>query len=361
MQNNSSRIPEGTPINAANLQNAVDDAVEDAFEEHAPIISQTINNAVDSALDSNGNPLPIRHEDYRLTPEAMWPPPVFIRKNIGPQERFYLEHRWYAQWSFFDKKASENKNKYLRLQVIIGVGSVTVPVLVGIRADGVYQEFLYLATVLISLSVAVAAAIENINKYGDNWRSYRQAAEDLKQEKSLYDVRSGRYADLPNPFVRFVERTEEIVAQQNGRWVQSVEKQQTQAAEQVDEILDGSGEEGDIITAAEDYRYGTRSVKRNPSQQSESVATPIQTMAPEPVTPAAQPDLAVQAPPSTDYVEPMPEIPTASVDYAAETIDSTVASANELIDPNIGIVDPALGSNQSTAPVDDPNYVPDIG
>lgn len=361
MQNSTSGIPEGTPINAANLQNAVDSAVDDAFEEQAPILRQQINSAVDAAFDSSGNPIPFRHEDYRITPESMWPPPVFVRKNIGPHERFYLEHRWYAQWAFFDKKASINKRNYHSLQFIIGVGSVTVPVLVGIRDDRI-QDALYLVTVFISLAVAIAAAIENINKYGDNWRSYRQAAEDLKQEKSLYDVRAGRYADHPSPFTRFVERTEEIVAQQNGRWVQSVERQQAQAAEQAQDILEGAEDDEDILTSAEHYRYGTRTTTSSSRRQAEA-AVPIASIAPEPYSPAAEPDMVVQVPPATDYVEP--PVTDELIDYSEVGVDNSVVSTSDAVEPIVGVqteYDPALGATQPTTPIiDDPNYTPDIG
>lgn len=230
-------IPEGTPIAATDgqLQQIMTSA-----SSNLPAVNQSTSG--DTAASENN------YEDYKLFPDASWPPPVFIRKNVGPHERFYIENRWHSQWSFFDKKASQNKRNYIRLQLIIGIGSVTVPVLVGIRVEGYFREILYLSTVFISLAVAIAAAIENINKYGENWRSYRQAAEDLKQEKSLYDIRAGRYADIPAPFARFVERTEEIIAQQNGRWIQSTEKQQTQSAEQIQEILDSGESDDEFMT-----------------------------------------------------------------------------------------------------------------
>ena len=191
-------------------------------------------------------------KDYEMLPEAIWPPPIFVRRDMSNEERYYVEHRWHSQWTFFDKKASENKARYQRLQVVIGVGSVAVPVLVGIKGDTTeMQNVLYLLTVVISLGVAIAAALENVYKFGDNWRSYRQAAEELKQEKSLYDIRAGRYTNIPKPFTRFVERCEEIIAQQNGRWIQTQEKAQQQAEEQGQEILEqatGGDENGSPLT-----------------------------------------------------------------------------------------------------------------
>jgi hypothetical protein len=167
---------------------------------------------------------------------------------VSPEEHYYLEHRWWSQWACFDKKAAENKRQYHRLQLMIGVGSVTVPVLVGIpptSLDATAQTILYFATVVISLLVAISAALENIYQFGDNWRSYRNAAEELLQEKSIYDVRAGRYAGHGAPFTRFVERCEEIIAQQNGRWIQSQERQQQQAQQQAQEFMENYVEQDD--------------------------------------------------------------------------------------------------------------------
>lgn len=227
------------------IDSAVDESVDEAFDEQIePAIDQAVNSAVETAFKDPVNPsrhslTPEIFEQYTMKPEGVWPPPIFIKRNVGPRERFYMEYRWFSEWSFFDKKAAENKKRYLRYQWIIGVGSVAVPVLVGINpTTQIGQDLLYLVTVVISLSVAIAAAIENIYKYGENWRSYRQAAEELKQEKSLYDVGAGRYQSDSNAFLRFAERCEEIVAQQNGRWIKATEQAQQQAKEQTQDFLD---------------------------------------------------------------------------------------------------------------------------
>ncbi len=155
--------------------------------------------------------------------QAGWPPPLYTPANATLAEKFYLKQRWQSQWQWYDKKAAENKNKHQFLQVVIGVGSVAVPVLLGIEAVRSYA-------VWVSLIVAAAASIENVKKYGDNWRSYRRAAENLSREKSLYDVNAGPYRTAKKPFARFVERCEEVIAQQNGQFYQRDEQTQTTQA-----------------------------------------------------------------------------------------------------------------------------------
>ncbi len=195
------------------------------------------------------------YSSYVLSVNTPWPPPLFARPNMKPEERFYLENRWYSQWTFFDKKASDSKKRYLQLQQIIVIGSVVVPVLVAfgpnvttiIPASStlIARFFIDVATVIISTSVAVAAAWEGLHKNGDAWSTYRRAAEEMQQEKFTFDVRAGRYASEANAYTRFVERTEEIIAQQNGRYFQTIEKQQQQAAEQNQEILGKYRDQGE--------------------------------------------------------------------------------------------------------------------
>jgi hypothetical protein len=201
---------------------------------------------------TNMTPEVSNYNDYKMMPESPWPPPIFVRKNVSPEERYYLEHRWNSQWRFFDKKATENKTLYFRTQLIIGIGSVIVPALVSFNptlasllaqvipslTESLARNLVDLVTVVVSLSVAVSAAIESLNKYGENWGTYRQAAEELQAEKSLYDVNAGQYANTTDRFPRFVEQCEGIIAKQNGRYMQTVERQNQESAARTQKILE---------------------------------------------------------------------------------------------------------------------------
>lgn len=156
---------------------------------------------------------------------SVWPPPLFLMRTASDAERYYMKYRWQNQWQYYDNKASENKRNYQWLQLIIGVGSVAVPVLLGFQGT-----FTIIATI-VSLVVAASAAVENVKKFGDGWRSFRTAAEALQREKALYDVSAGPYRIAKRPFIRFVERCEDIIAQQNGQFMQR-EEQQTQNQQQ---------------------------------------------------------------------------------------------------------------------------------
>lgn len=170
-----------------------------------------------------------------LNPQSVWPPPIFFNSaTASAQERYYIEHRWHAQWSYYDGKASDAKKAHQRLQLVIAIGSVIVPVLVGLNIDGAVGDLLRYLTVIISIIVAAAAAIETVKQYGDNWRNFRSAAEELKREKSMYDVLAGPYRKSKDPFLLFVERSEDIMAKQNGAWI-ALKEEAAAAKERADD------------------------------------------------------------------------------------------------------------------------------
>ncbi len=172
-------------------------------------------------------PILVDSDEEKKLLESTWPPPLYSPRTASLSEKYYMKHRFQGQWLWYDKKAAENKNKHQTLQVLIGAGSVAVPVLLQL------PEPWNKTSVIVSLIVAVAAVVENVKKYGDNWRSYRRAAENLSREKSLYDVQGGPYKASKRPFARFVERCEEVIAQQNGQFYQRDEQQtQTQTTSQ---------------------------------------------------------------------------------------------------------------------------------
>lgn len=188
-----------------------------------------------------------------ITPEPKWPPPILLHKDADASERHYMEHRWYGQWSYYDQRAEQNKQRYLLLQRIIVIGSVSVPVLISIgpsiqaafagTGGEAARAVLDIITIALSLGVAIAAGLEQLYKYGEYWSSYRNAAEELMQEKALFDTLSGPYKESEHPFMAFVNATEEIIAQQNGRWIQARRNQDTEAAKMAQGIVNRYGEE----------------------------------------------------------------------------------------------------------------------
>ncbi len=199
--------------------------------------------SIDAALDANTNweatPYTVEDEsDFVLSPSGTWPPPIYVNgTRAGREERFYMEHRWHAQWAYYDGKASTARKVYHRIQLIVGIGSVTVPVLISVAPsfDAGVQTVITMCTIVISLMVTVATAIENVKQYGDTWRTMRMAAEELAREKALYDVKGGSYRKLKHPFLLFAERCEGIIDKQNGAWSALKEEQISSAKHETED------------------------------------------------------------------------------------------------------------------------------
>jgi hypothetical protein len=191
-------------------------------------ITPIVQAAVQESFDNRPSP-----EQYTITPKGTWPPPIYVDPAATEQERHYIEHRWHSQWDWYDKRASEAKKRYQRLQVMISVGAVIVPVLISFQPPTAWEaalpginDTLRVITVVISGVVAALAVFENVYKWGDNWRNFRGAAEELLREKALYDVKSGPYRKTKQPFQLFVQRCEEIMTKQNGSFLQLAEEVQ---------------------------------------------------------------------------------------------------------------------------------------
>ncbi|MGZ9164721.1 MAG: DUF4231 domain-containing protein [Anaerolineales bacterium] len=75
-----------------------------------------------------------------------------------------------------------------------------------------------LVPTILSGLIAVAAGLENVYRYGDNWRTYRQTLEALKREKALFAARAGSYVDPANAFPLFVERVESLLSEETTRY-----------------------------------------------------------------------------------------------------------------------------------------------
>ena len=71
---------------------------------------------------------------------------------------------------------------------------------------------------VLSGLVAGATALENVQNYGANWRAFQFAADGLERERALVEANSGPYRKNKNPYRLFIERSEDVVAQETGRY-----------------------------------------------------------------------------------------------------------------------------------------------
>ena len=104
----------------------------------------------------------------------------------------------------------------LRLPIVIG--GVAVPGLISVSlstAPGATGD-LRQVTFLVSLMVAILAALEGVFQFGERWRHYRRTAERLKSAGWQFLMLNGpyrRYETHEQAFVPFTERVEEILGE----------------------------------------------------------------------------------------------------------------------------------------------------
>lgn len=203
-----------TPITALEHDEEIVDAEGNLIEEEEVAFDVIANLSETLEAESNGTS---RREPTPYLGEG--PVPYVSPKSpVSQRFRHYIQTRWYPQWKYYDQRAGFNKTRHINLQVFIALGSVSVPILIGISFMPTWVP------AVISGGVAAFTAIENVMKYGDNWRAYRSAAEGLNREKVLYEAMSGPYKNTRAPFRMFVERCEDIIAEETGRYIERSEE-----------------------------------------------------------------------------------------------------------------------------------------
>src|SRR5947209_7417894 len=111
----------------------------------------------------------------------------------------YLNGRWQQQRDYYSRQSARNKQWYQNLLLFSTVGALVVPVLLNIA------DVPKAVPTILSVLVSVALALESVYHYGDNWRTFRQALEALKEERVLFDAGVEPYTDPQTAFPLFVE------------------------------------------------------------------------------------------------------------------------------------------------------------
>jgi hypothetical protein len=136
--------------------------------------------------------------------------------DLDPERKRFLRSRWLDQLAWVEGKAVQAQRRYYALRLTTIVGAVLVPALVSVNSghDGL-DTAARVATWVVSLVVAVSAAVEQFFHFGERWRNYRQTAERLKAEGWLFLQLSGPYgangASHEGAYLVFAGRVEELL------------------------------------------------------------------------------------------------------------------------------------------------------
>jgi hypothetical protein len=127
--------------------------------------------------------------------------------------RRFLRLRWLDQMLWAERRAGEARNRYYGLRLVAIIGGVIVPALVGLQLGPDGAKVMSWFILAISLTVAVALAVESFFRWGERWTHYRRMAELLKSEGWLFiqlaPPYQGTHADA---YPAFAGRVEAIVA-----------------------------------------------------------------------------------------------------------------------------------------------------
>jgi hypothetical protein len=136
--------------------------------------------------------------------------------NLDTRQRDFLELRWLDQVTWMEARAAKAQRFYYRLRLVTIVGAVVVPALVALNTlNGWPGDAAQIGAWIVSLVVAVSAAVEGFFQFGHRWRNYRSTAERLKTEGWLYLELAGPYAVVDgshkDAYPTFVSRVEELI------------------------------------------------------------------------------------------------------------------------------------------------------
>ena len=107
--------------------------------------------------------------------------------ELSDVRKRFLRSRWLDQMFWLEDKAKQNQRRSITLRLITIAGGVLVAALVGlnVRRESVTPALAWV-TFALSLTVALAAALDGFFHYGDRWRNYRRSAESLKSQGWLF-------------------------------------------------------------------------------------------------------------------------------------------------------------------------------
>jgi hypothetical protein len=137
----------------------------------------------------------------------------------------FLRARWVEQVIWMDEKAWDSVRWYYSLRLTTIVGGVIVPALVSWTVgDG--ADLIKTLTFIVSLVVALSAAVEEFFRYGERWRHYRRMTESLKSEGWQFLQLCGTYANQTHvqAYPVFAARVEELSREEVESYITQVFK-----------------------------------------------------------------------------------------------------------------------------------------
>ncbi len=126
----------------------------------------------------------------------------------------YLSERLEDQIDWYDKRSQKNQTWFKSLRVTEISCAAVIPFIAGMSESIPYSQVI-IGT--LGVVIAICAGLSAVNKYQENWLTYRTTCETLRHEKYLYLTGCKPY-DGEEAFGQFVERVEGLISKENSQW-----------------------------------------------------------------------------------------------------------------------------------------------
>jgi hypothetical protein len=177
---------------------------------------------------------------------------ALIKSTHNSKHETYLRYRWLDQIKWMEKRANASRNYHYALRSTTIVAGVIVPALVGFERNVSAGSLTRDIAIVLSVLVAMSAAIEEFFHFGERWRHYRQTAERLKAEGWYFTQSTGPYgrkkstaAKRIDPFKLFVLRVENIIRWDVEEYMRSIAAEHAEPDEDDEEPGEDAEEPGE--------------------------------------------------------------------------------------------------------------------
>lgn len=126
----------------------------------------------------------------------------------------YISERLEKQIDWYDTKSQNNQQWFKSLRIAEIVCAAIIPFLAGMSESIPFSQIIIGA---LGVVIAICAGLSALNKYQENWLTYRTTCETLRHEKYLFLTGSKPY-DGDGAFNQFVERIEGLISKENTQW-----------------------------------------------------------------------------------------------------------------------------------------------
>ena len=130
----------------------------------------------------------------------------------------YITSRVDDQINWMEGKSKWNQTRYKRIKVMEIVAAAFIPLLAGFQSDNKdTRSMLGITLGLIGVFIVILTSLRQLNKYQENWLTYRTTLEALKAQKFLFEVGAPPYDKEP-AFQNFVVNIESLLSKENESW-----------------------------------------------------------------------------------------------------------------------------------------------